>query len=211
VLGFIEAEEGSVEVTFTRTEGGCETVIRRDDGRVFRVPAPSKPRPVPHDLAHFAVEQELGWQTGFWGYVARGAVFAGMQQLGGRRPPHADERSRAVLAAANDRLAEAEVLTRTVLEIVASDREDDPREIARIVAESWWPPGSYAERLPQADLRRACAAVRRTAAAWEALGVGESLTFAWSRRRGERAPENASAATLPKRRRSSFVRKAVRR
>src|SRR5262245_14895249 len=132
-----------MEVTFTRTGvQGCETVIVRDDGRSFSVPVYSVPRRFPHDLAHLAVEAELGWQTGFWGYVARGAVFPGMRQRSGRRPFHADERWRALIAPAKDLLGEAENLVAIVTKIVDGDREDDERTVARTFAESWFPPQS---------------------------------------------------------------------
>jgi hypothetical protein len=198
-----------MEVRFTRTAAlTCETVVLLDDGRSFRV-SYQRGRPVPHDFAHFAIERELGWQTGFWGYVARGAVFPSMRQLGGRRRLHGDDRSRALLAAAKDFLGDAEGLATAVLKIVAESSDEDRAEVARVFAESWWPPASHAERLPYVDIRRACAALRQAAADWQTLSVGHSLTFTWSLKRGEHAP--AVPPAPPKRPRSSFVRRAAAR
>jgi hypothetical protein len=201
-----------MDVTFTRTDRqACETVIVRDDGRSFSVPVYSVPRRLPHDLAHLAVEAELGWQTGFWGYVARGAVFPGMRQRGGRRPFHADERSRALIAPAKDLLGEAENLVAVITKIADSDCEDDERAVARTFADSWFPPQSRARQLPTAEVRRACAALRRAESAWQALAVGESLKIRWSLRRGPHAPEHPGARPLARRRPSAHVHAAARR
>jgi hypothetical protein len=65
------------------------------EGRLCRwVAAPPKRRPfegatmaagrdLPHDLAQFVIERELGAADGFWGLLARGAWFASVP---GRRP-----------------------------------------------------------------------------------------------------------------------------
>jgi hypothetical protein len=51
-----------------------ETVVR-DDGSVSVVPMADYGPALPHDLAHFVVERELGLRWGFWGLVAAGARF----------------------------------------------------------------------------------------------------------------------------------------
>jgi hypothetical protein len=183
-----------MEVTFTRSAArSCQTAIRRDDGRCYSIPVFSVPRRLPHDLVHFAVEQALGWQTGFWGYVARGAVFPGMRQTAGRRPFHAERRARELIAPAKDLLGEAENLAATIENIVVNGLERNDPAIAQLFADAWWPPSSRAHDLPPDQIRRACAALRDAEASWQALAVGESLKLCWSLRRGPSAPQPITA------------------
>ena len=181
-----------MEVTFTRVPvRECEGLVRRDDGRVFVVPNPGSYRRMPpHDVGQFVVEQTLGWQTGFWGYVARGVVFPGMVQKGGKRAPHGDERSRAAIRAAKDLLAEAEALTGAVSALVGGDLDGDPDRVASLLADAWWPPASQARLLPFADVRRACRAWRQVMHDWPLLAFGEGLRFRWSYAGSAHAPEN---------------------
>jgi hypothetical protein len=182
-----------MEVAFVRVPGRalCEGVVHRDDGRVFIVPNPGAFRRVPpHDVGQFAVEHALGWQTGFWGYVARGVVFPGMQQQRGARAPHGEERSRAAIRGAKDLLAEAESLAGAVEAIVRAKLNHDAQRMSALLADSWWPPCSRAAQLPVADVQRACGAFRQIERDWQALACGDSLRFRWSRRPGPQAPEN---------------------
>ena len=84
---------------FTRLdERRYETVITRSDGVTYHVKGVGHMSSLPHDLAHFAVEQGLRITGGFWGSVADGAVFGSLTHVSGRRKPHAAERSNAVVA-----------------------------------------------------------------------------------------------------------------
>ena len=47
-------------------------------------------RALPHDLAHFVVEDALRLDRGFWGSIESGE-FRGMERIDGRRKPHATE------------------------------------------------------------------------------------------------------------------------
>lgn len=77
-----------MEITFTKTGARCyEVSARRDDKVVVRVGTPDRPKGLPHDMAHYLVERGLGIERGFWGAVAAGAVFEGMEVVSGRRPP----------------------------------------------------------------------------------------------------------------------------
>ncbi|MEZ5219276.1 MAG: hypothetical protein R2715_22450, partial [Ilumatobacteraceae bacterium] len=97
-----------MEVTFRRGNAGrtCgwEAVIPPRT----RVPGPTMAAgaDVPHDLATFVIEQELGLEHGFWGCVARGARF---RTLGRKRTPQGRaviERYRPELDAAEERVNE---------------------------------------------------------------------------------------------------------
>ena len=181
-----------MEVSFVRVpEINCEAIVHLDNGRVFSVPSPGGLRHVPpHDLAQFVAEHALGWQTGFWGYIARGIVFPGMYQKAGTRPPHGEERSRAAIRGAKDFLAEVERLAGTMAAIAQGNVDGDPSRALAILAKGWWPPPSTASQLPIADIQRACHVFRKAEADWRALAPGESLRFRWSLRRNPMAPEN---------------------
>jgi len=192
-----------MEVAFVRVPARhqCEAVVSFDNGRVFRIVSPGAFRVPPHDLAQFVVEHELGWQTGFWGYIARGVVFREMMQEEGKRPPHGEERSRSAIRGAKDLLAETEMLAGAVAEIARANLERDPSRTAALLARAWWPPHSNAAQLPLADVRRACRALRQAEADWPAVVMGDSLRFRWSLRRNPLAPENPLDAKTAERRR----------
>jgi hypothetical protein len=191
-----------MEVAFVRVpeRHQCEAVVSFDSGRAFRVASPGAFRPMPHDLGQFVVEHELGWQTGFWGYIARGLVFREMIQEKGKRPPHGEERSRAAIRGAKDLLAETEILAGAIAEIARADLDCDPSRAAALLARAWWPPHSNAAQLPIADVQRGCRAFRQVEAAWRALAIGDSLRFRWSLRRNPLAPENPLDLAAPAKR-----------
>jgi hypothetical protein len=181
-----------MEVAFVRVpKVQSEAVVYLDHGRVFRIPTPGGLTHVPpHDLGQFIVEHELGWQTGFWGYIARGVVFREMVQEEGTRPPHGEERSRTAIRGAKDFLAEAECLAGAIANIARSNLDGDGGRMTAMLAKGWWPPHSKGPQLPLADVQRACRAFRQVEAGWRALAIGESLRFRWSLRRNPIAPEN---------------------
>src|SRR3954465_8149530 len=86
----------TVQLTFTRMADRrpVETLVARDDGVVFAMRGAGGGADPPHDLVHAVVEAELGISDGIWGCVADGVVWGSMRHVSGRRPPHADERSR---------------------------------------------------------------------------------------------------------------------
>lgn len=59
-------------------------VAVRDDGVAVGWDMPDWRQPLPHDLVHFVVESTFEIEIGFWGLIARGAMFAGMSRLDGR-------------------------------------------------------------------------------------------------------------------------------
>jgi hypothetical protein len=67
---------------------------------------------VPHDLAHLVVEEQLGLTRGLWGVLAAGGLVRNAAYVGGRRPPHALARAKAIADAAGEELRQAEVLVR---------------------------------------------------------------------------------------------------
>ena len=101
------------------------SVLRRRDGLVIELEGggydkvAGAARELPHDLAHFVVEDDLGLEAGLWGALAAGGMFGHAKVIAGRRPPHAAKRAQAVVDLAGDRLSQAEMLTRFVCNLGA--------------------------------------------------------------------------------------------
>jgi hypothetical protein len=74
-----------VHVEFYKAGDGrlCRWVATPAKRRPFDGPTMAAGRDLPHDLAQFVIERELGATEGFWGLLARGAWFASVP---GRRP-----------------------------------------------------------------------------------------------------------------------------
>ncbi|HZU13261.1 MAG TPA: hypothetical protein VFB58_10520 [Chloroflexota bacterium] len=89
-----------MEILFTRVDHrDVRASVTRSDGVTLSVPVYGHLDPLPHDLAHYVVERHMGLPDGFWGTIAAGGIFRGMRVAAGRQPPHAAERSKAIIRA----------------------------------------------------------------------------------------------------------------
>ncbi len=160
-----------------------ETLITRSDGVSFRVKGVGHMAAIPHDLAHFAVERGLGLHRGFWGSVAAGAVFASLEHVGGRRRPHAAERSRALLKENQGDLTETEILVglfnQALEEGLAPDSPELRRRLKRYV---WTAPGHAPRQFSDAEISAVCAAWHDMHARWTTLPIGGTMALAWPER-----------------------------
>ncbi|HTE61125.1 MAG TPA: hypothetical protein VK631_12300, partial [Solirubrobacteraceae bacterium] len=128
---------------------------------------------LPHDLAHFVVEDGLGLEAGLWGVLAAGGMFGHTKVIAGRRPPHAAERAQAVVDAAGDRLSQAEMLTRFVCDLALDAADHDVRRLKAAAGARWW-------RETTADqLSDTCRALREASVRWRDLRAGEALKVLW--------------------------------
>lgn len=120
-----------MDIAFARSrDRRARTVATRADGVRLAVLVFGKLDPIPHDLAHFLVEVTRGLRDGFWGSVAGEAIFGGMEVIAGRQPPHASERSRAIIAANQRALLFSELMVDVVPRAVNGERlEDEPLHI----------------------------------------------------------------------------------
>jgi len=84
-----------MQIVVTRIDMHRYSTIVERSGIQLRVPGYGFMRALPHDLAHFVVEGGLRLERGFWGSVADGAEFSGMEWIGGRRKPHASQKAKA--------------------------------------------------------------------------------------------------------------------
>jgi len=171
-----------MRVTFPRLpdhERGY-ALVERDDGTVYRLyGSPSGPR-LPHDIMHFVVERELHIRDGIWGGIATGIIFDSMQHAGGRRPPHARERSKELLAGFRQRGLRAEVLANFVECVAGLDHPSDHQILTLAATRLAVLPDADADVDP-AEVAAAAQALQVEAARWARLRVGEELSYDWPR------------------------------
>jgi hypothetical protein len=171
-----------MEITFTKTGGRTyEVVARRDDGVTLRVRTPDKPLGIPHDMAHYVVERGLNFERGFWGSIAAGVVFGAVQVVSGRQPPHAAERSAALIKASYMEQAAAELYVAVMQGVAREGRERDLRYVNSRLDEVWRPFRRPRPQVNAEDALRVCRELREAEERWAALPVGESVTVSWPR------------------------------
>ena len=168
-----------MRVTFPRLPDHqrAYALVERDDGVVYRLYGSHMVGPrLPHDIRHLVVERELGITDGIWGAIAVGAVFTSMRHVSGRRPPHAAERSKELLANFHDQGLRAEALANLVECVAALDRPsaDQIRGLA----------ATRLSVLPDPDvdpaaIATAAVALQVEASRWARLRVGEQLSYDW--------------------------------
>ena len=150
--------------------------MERDDGVAYRIYGWPITAELPHDLVHFTVERALGMGDGIWGAIAAGVVFSSMRHCGGRRPPHAAERSAALVRINRDRIQRAEVIG-GFIEQVAALANPTPADVARLARQSLSTRSDGDLDFEQTTV--AADALREMAARWAALSVGGELTLDW--------------------------------
>lgn len=195
-----------MEITFTKTDQRkYETLVRRDDGVVLSVPSPDRPASLPHDMAHYLVERELKLERGFWGCVAAGAVFDNLKVISGRRPPHAEDRSKAVIKAAGQQLAVSELYLCVMVGVVRDGKENDWPVVCSRLDEVWRPFKEPRWPVSAEEALRLGQAFREAEAQWQALPVGQSITVSWqahTNKGAQRARRSAGVSSSKTRSRS---------
>ena len=151
-------------------------LVERDDGVVYRLYSGTAGPRLPHDIMHLVVERELRISDGIWAGVAAGVVFDSMQHVSGRRPPHAAERSRALLRCFREQGLRAELLADLVSSAAALDTLT-LEKIRKLAADKL-------SALPSAEvdpvvIAVAARALQVEAARWARLRVGEELSYDW--------------------------------
>ena len=151
-------------------------LVERDDGVVYRLYGGTAGPRLPHDIMHLVVERELRIKDGIWAGVAAGVVFDSMHHVSGRRPPHAAERSQALLREFREQGLRAELLADLVCSAATLDTMTVDK-IKRLTA-------AKLSVLPDADvdpvvIAAAARALQVEAARWARLRVGEELSYDW--------------------------------
>jgi hypothetical protein len=171
-----------MRVTFPRLPDHqpAYALVERDDGTVFRLYGGKAGSRLPHDIVHLVVERELHIADGIWGGVAAGIIFDSMEYVTGRRPPRAQDRSKALLADFRRRGLRAEVLADFVGQVAALDHPSDPQIRSLAAAGLAALPDADADVDP-AEIAAAAQALQVEAARWARLRVGEELSYEWPR------------------------------
>ncbi len=166
-----------MDVAFHREAGSAyHSLAQRPDGVVVRLKGGSYNRldpPLPHDVAHLVVEDELGLEHGVWGVIAAGGLFPQCSVVSGRRRPHAAERARSVVKEAAADLTQAEIVVGAVCRLAVARRDPDDRLIGRLTGR--WRP----ESLTPAAVERARERMQAAAVRWHDVPVGGELVLAW--------------------------------
>jgi hypothetical protein len=163
------------------------TAIERDDGASFEVRGIGFMGALPHDLAHFVVETELGLARGFWGTVAGGGIFDSMKPVAGKRPFHADAKSAALIKANQDDLNDCELLVGAFTEAV-----DKGLPHVLLALSRFQKAGAVKNAaVTNADALRVHNAMLAGKAEWLATPLGGAMTMTWAeggrRKEGRRA------------------------
>ena len=155
-----------MNVTFTRTAERRYRVSVEGEGLgpSFMEPAPGYDARLPHDMAHFVVESELGIRGGVFGQLADGGHVNTFRPLG--------ERPRTRVVKRGNRLAIA--------------NRDDAMRSEKIAGIAWrlWTtgatiPAAGVEGVSAEDIARVCRGFEQASAQWSRLQVGESMTLVW--------------------------------
>src|SRR5206468_7364619 len=114
---------GDMRVIFPRLPDHerAYALVERDDGVVYRLYGGTAGPRLPHDIMHLVVERELRIKDGIWAGIAAGVVFDSMHHVSGRRPPHAAERSQALLHGFRQQGLRAELLADLVASAATLD------------------------------------------------------------------------------------------
>jgi hypothetical protein len=157
-----------------------QSVVTRDDKVTLRVAGYGPSQPLPHDLAHYVVEKELGLRRGFWGSVADGAVFPGMAVLAGRQRPHARERSQTLCKANSRSLTDVEVIVGLMVDLVKSKVPVTSPYATKAVARCLTGgKDSELRAVTAANLERIDEGLGTMARRWADVKVGDALVVRW--------------------------------
>ena len=159
-----------MNVTFTKTGERRYRVSVEGPGVVssWMEPAPGYDPRLPHDMAHFVVENELGMTGGVFGQLAGGghaSTFHPTDEQASRKVVKRGKR----LAAANRGEA---MLSERIIFLASRVWNNDLSAVTP-------PKGVSVE-----DVRRVCREFDAVSAIWSKLAVGESMTLVW---RGSKA------------------------
>lgn len=155
-----------MKVTFTRTAERRYRVSVEGSGVVssWMEPAPGYDARLPHDMAHFVVENELGITGGVFGQLAAGGdarTFHPTEKQAGRKL--AKRGNRIAVTNRDDALLSEKVVNRACLTWNNSSSEVSP--LGGVTAE---------------DIQRVCREFDAVSAVWSKLVVGESMSLVWT-------------------------------
>ena len=156
-----------MKVIFTRTGERRYRVSVEGEGVIPAVmdPAPGYDPTMPHDMAHFIVENELGIKGGVFGQLAAGGHAGTFRPVEGGKKAGRKTRTGDRLAAASR--GDADLSERLVNLACRTWTGDHPEDASAVKG--------YTEE----DISRVCRQFDAVSAIWRTLKVGGSLTLEW--------------------------------
>jgi len=155
-----------MKVTFTRTAERRYRVSVDGVGiePSYMEPAPGYDPELPHDLAHFIVERELGIKGGIFGQLASGGRAGTFRYDSVRNPSKTARRNKNILSANRDDALFSE-------------------HAVHISCSKWKGEKAAYEpmrRISPSDIDKICRAFDDFSLRWSKLRVGESITLEWA-------------------------------
>ena len=164
-----------MEITFTRTAPHRYrvSVEGRDVVPSYMEPAPGYDARLPHDMAHFIVENELGIKGGVFGQVAGGGTAGTFIPIEVDKQRKLRRRGKRIATKNHKDAALSERLVSTASQVWQNKAE-----------------ASSFEGFAAKDIARVVREFESASAVWSKLGVGESMTLVWRvpKRNGRRPP-----------------------
>jgi hypothetical protein len=160
-----------MDIRFIRsTDRWDQTIVTRQDSVRLSVPVFGPLEPIPHDLAHYVVEKELGLRDGLWASIAAGAILEGMKVIFGRQRPHAKERSQAIQLTNHHGIMLAELAVGIVLDTIKG------KPLHSIGS----PTMSLISHTDSVALvQKTRPAMEAMIARWQAIPMGDALVVSW--------------------------------
>lgn len=169
-------------------DGRYVTSILRADGVMFSMQGVGHNFAIPHDVAHYVVEKALGFDRGFWGSVAAGAIFPSMTYLEGRRKPKAAEQSRTVLKTNASELGEAEVLVRIFNDTIEQGHGETSAVLYSRLRERRASSAAGPRTIDQAQISKVFATYDDILSQWQNTPVEGALALHWESPRNHQRP-----------------------
>jgi hypothetical protein len=157
----------------------CQTRAIREDGVAVVIEGYPPTRRLPHDLAHFAVEDALQSRHGFWGNVAAGAILQRMTLVDAGVGADALERSRALARSSASAIADSEALVAALGDVIEDGLDARWPNVKPPCDRLAVRRGARSVPLTKSDVARVASTWRVLKARWEALPIGGVLELAW--------------------------------
>ncbi|MGW6445177.1 hypothetical protein [Lentzea sp. NPDC055074] len=159
----------------TQTGGHVATAVR-EDGIVVHAYETDHAHRVPHEMAHYVVEDHLRMDWGYWGSIAQGMVFRSMSVLEGDRSAAA-AKSEAVSERCMKRIGVAETLISAIEEVLPLTGTTPADNLRGRMVEKY--PQLEEAPLEQIDFTVVERLMAAAADEWAAVPEGGTLELRW--------------------------------
>lgn len=168
-----------MEVVFTKQENCSYSIlVTRSDHVKLQFQGVGKKFLIPHDLSHFIVESKLNMRQGFWGCVAKGALFSGMNIVEGRQKAHARSRSKQVIKESSQQLRLAECLVRVFDQISVDEldrvKASATKHLSQISSDI------KPNELSDSTIMNIYSTFRAFQNNWQRIDEGENIEISWN-------------------------------